>query len=120
MNWADFFWTFSLSNIGKMLNNLSITKHFSEAQPSFWAGWWDKPTEGTFSDVNTGNPLTETMFQPWYLGEPNGDTLENCAIVWPERNSWNDVECDRMFCGFCEFEKAPDLMIRGNHNHNSK
>lgn len=85
----------------------------SEAEPSYWAGWWDKPREGTFSDVNTGENLTETMFHPWYLGEPNGDTLENCAIVWPVRNSWNYESCNKQFCGYCEFEYSPDLLIRG-------
>lgn len=53
------------------------------------------------------------MFQPWYLGEPNGDTLENCAIVWTGKDAWNDQNCNEDFCGFCEFDRAPDLQIRG-------
>ncbi len=64
-------------------------------------------------DANTGSPLARGMYQPWYLGEPNGDTLENCAMVWISRNAWNDVSCNHQYCSFCEFEKAPDIQIRG-------
>ena len=92
----------------------------SDPEPSYWAGWWDTPSEGTFSDANTGVPLTKDMYQPWYLGEPNGDTLENCVIVWSPKDAWNDDGCNKEFCGFCELERAPDVQIRGSattHKH---
>ncbi len=80
----------------------------------YWAGWYDEPTEGQYEDADSGSPLTKQMFQAWYLGEPNGDTLENCAMVWIARNAWNDVSCSHQYCSFCEFEEAPDIQIQGN------
>ena len=50
---------------------------------------------------------------PWYFGEPNGASLENCAVIWPYRRSWNDVQCSHGGCGFCNFEVFPDLILRG-------
>ena len=81
----------------------------------FWSGWWDSPFEGTFTDVNNDDiTLEDTLgFLPWYYGEPNGDTLENCAVVWPSRNAWNDIDCAFKTCSFCELDRAPDLQIRG-------
>ena len=80
----------------------------------FYAGWWDVPQEGTFSNANDpSDVLVPSSFKPWYLGEPNGDTLENCVVVWPIRNAWNDVECNFPTCSFCELERAPDIQIRG-------
>ncbi len=46
--------------------------------------------------------------------EPNGDRLENCAVVWSNRNVWNDYSCGLKMCSFCELDRAPDLQIRGN------
>ena len=80
----------------------------------FYNGWWDVPDEGSFSTANDPNDvLPSDGFHPWYLGEPNGDTLENCAVVWPLRNAWNDVSCSFPTCSFCELERAPDIQIRG-------
>ena len=57
--------------------------------------------------------LTESMYQPWKVGEPNGDTLENCAAAWVARGKWNDHVCEREFCAFCELEEAPEFQLRG-------
>ena len=80
---------------------------------NIWAGWWDEPTEGVFSDVNTGRALPEDAFQPWFPGEPNGHRGENCGIVWARRNAWNDQPCVDPLCGFCELEEIPTMQIRG-------
>ncbi len=82
-------------------------------EANLWTGWWDEPTEGNFSDFNTGETLTEDAFQPWYAGEPNGNKAENCVIIWPKRNAWNDQPCTDRQCGFCELEEIPVLHIRG-------
>ncbi len=79
----------------------------------YWAGWHDEAEEGEFMDVHF-NKLTSNKFQPWFVGEPNGETLENCVTVWVNRNAWNDDNCDYQFCAFCEFERAPHLQLRGN------
>ena len=51
---------------------------------------------------------------PWYFGEPNGDTHENCGVIWPYRKAWNDADCNTGGCGFCDFKVYPDLHLRGN------
>ena len=61
------------------------------ADVRFWSGWWDFPSENQYVDGDTGTiALEEGAFAPWYFGEPNGNTTENCAIVWVNRNAWND------------------------------
>ena len=79
----------------------------------YWNGWWDEPNEGVWQDVNSGEPLGNASFAQWYLGEPNGNTLENCGVTWAVRNAWNDIPCHKIYCGYCELERAPDLQIRG-------
>ncbi|CAM6054349.1 unnamed protein product [Sphagnum tenellum] len=80
----------------------------------WWSGWWDQPNDGTFSNVNNASDvLKSTDFQPWYYGEPNGDTMENCGVVSIGWNMWNDITCDVLICGFCDLERAPDIQIRG-------
>ena len=83
---------------------------------SLWAGWWDEPEEGVYTDINTGQVLTEGAYQPWFPGEPNGRTVENCAIIWFNRDAWNDQVCDIHLCGYCELEEAPILNIRGRQH----
>ena len=80
---------------------------------SFWAGWDDEENDGTFADANTGEPLTSEMFKPFYPGEPNGGTLENCVMVWALRDAWNDLSCDRYLTGFCHVHRKPRFKIRG-------
>ncbi len=107
---------------------------FYPGQGSFWAGWWDEPSEGTFSDPNTGSPLG--FSPPWYPGEPNGFEFENCAIIWTDTDKWNDQVCQRVcnytqcstthlklylenkslqeICGLCELDSVPVIKVRGN------
>ncbi len=83
-------------------------------QGRYWAGWYDEPQEGTYVNANSGESLeSRVTYNPWYLGEPNGDKLENCAMVYVARNAWNDVQCKHLYCSFCELERAPDIQIRG-------
>jgi len=80
----------------------------------FWAGWWDVGTEGTYYDLSNGVPLGVNDYAPWYFGEPNGVHAENCALVWTQRNAWNDENCAAEMCAFCHMDEAPDLFIRGD------
>ena len=57
--------------------------------------------------------MTDVKYNPWFVGKPNGDVLENCVDVNGDRDSWNDIVCHRNICGFCELERAPDVQIRG-------
>lgn len=82
----------------------------------FWAGWWDQKNEGLFVDVNTGEVLKPSDYQPWFYGEPNGDTVENCVVVWTMRQSWNDLSCDKTAWHFCHFERSPYFQLRGTRS----
>ena len=81
----------------------------------FWGGWSDAQSEGEFRDINTDLPLAIDAFQPWYFGEPNGNTIENCQTVWPYRDAWNDLSCSDPAPFFCEFEVAPYFQMRGTY-----
>ena len=54
----------------------------------FWAGWWDEPEEGSFTNINNiiigpGIPWDTTSSIPdlWQKSEPNGDRAENCVAM---------------------------------------
>ncbi len=81
----------------------------------YWSGWWDQPSEGTFSDATGRTKLPPGGYHPWYLGEPNGNTEENCGVVWADRGAWNDDSCSKEACGFCQLERAPVMTLRGCH-----
>ena len=46
-------------------------------------------------------------------GEPNGDRLENCVVLWPHKKGWNDVDCDSKAIGFCDIQPRPRFLMRG-------
>ena len=49
---------------------------------STWIAWWDHNQEGEWSSSINSSKLLETNdFQPWEPGEPNGETIENCAAL---------------------------------------
>ena len=67
------------------------------------------------------NPYTgeilekENGFWPFYAGEPNGGTLENCVVVWLHRSSMNDQLCDsKTPYGFCNMLPRPTFVLRGD------
>ena len=86
-----------------------------------WTGWWDEPTEGKWMSVSYSEPLNSKSFAPWHPGEPNGDTIENCACLhrfhFEEENTtasqWNDVDCNRKFCVACLIQTLPIFILRG-------
>ncbi len=53
------------------------------------------------------------MFSPFYPGEPNGGTLENCIMIWMARDAWNDLNCGSSIMGFCHVQRKPVFKIRG-------
>ena len=80
----------------------------------FWAGWNDLKVEGTYKNALSGKELMEEDgYWPWYPGEPNGGVLENCAVVWPIRNGWNDYMCFQEAYGYCKVRPRPILIMRG-------
>ena len=49
---------------------------------STWIAWWDENDEGNWmSAINSSKHLSRSSFQSWAPGEPNGETLENCAAL---------------------------------------
>ena len=84
---------------------------FFSSSGYFWGGYWDEFEEGNYTDVNNDEPVGD--FHPFYPGEPNGDRYENCQVVWSNRDYWNDFYCSQTACTFCEFERAPNLQMRG-------
>ena len=81
---------------------------------NIWAGWDDEKHEGKMAHSNTGRVLRkEDGFWPFYPGEPNGDRLENCAVLWPVRNAWNDLNCKSKAIGFCNIQPRPRFVMRG-------
>ena len=81
----------------------------------YWNGWSDQASEGTFTDSTGTKILDADRYQPWYLGEPNGNTEENCGMVWPGRgNAWNDDSCFKEACGFCQLDQVPVMTLRGS------
>jgi hypothetical protein len=83
----------------------------------FWAGWTDEDNY-FFTDVNTRNMslLEDGGFWPFYPGEPNGEYVENCAVVWPAKNAWNDYMCSLRTLGFCHIPTRPRYKLRGKEN----
>ena len=69
--------------------------------------------EGYFANYNTGQILNTKMWWPWYAGEPNGGVLENCAVVWANRDAWNDFMCFEGAQTFCNIQPRPTLILRG-------
>ena len=54
-----------------------------------------------------------SKFTTIFPGEPNGGNLENCAVVWPDRNAWNDAPCSHLLNGFCHMQPRPRFVLRG-------
>ncbi len=66
-------------------------------------------------DANSGAILDKSAgYWPFYPGEPNGGTLENCATIWAARGAWNDYQCRDALLGFCMIQAKPRFKIRGN------
>ncbi len=83
----------------------------------FWAGWSEPDEEGMIVSANNQSKmLGKDDFQPWFLGEPNGYTAENCLIVTTPsgvKSAWFDTSCETKECFFCNISRMPILQIRG-------
>ena len=83
-----------------------------------WTGFSDTAVEGHFIDVNDGiwlNSLNE--FDPLVIGQPNGDTKQNCLSAlfdMPyDAKSWYDDTCVHKWHSFCKINNDPTFQIRG-------
>ena len=62
--------------------------------------------------IPSSKPLSNQSYAPWYYGEPNGDTKENCVEMIPQ-GYWNDVDCDTQKCVACHIPTYPVFVLRG-------
>lgn len=84
-----------------------------------WTGFSDEEEEGNFVDVIDGSVLdTIADFMPFFVGQPNGGSFENCASADAKvlsEKSWYDARCDDSILSFCTIYKNPLLQIRGEY-----
>ncbi len=65
---------------------------------------------------NQSKMLEKDDFQPWFPGEPNGNTAENCLTVATSsgvKSAWFDTSCEKQECYFCNISRMPIIQIRG-------
>ena len=67
----------------ELMQNSSIcSKPSSYGSEGSWIAWWDDESEGKWvSAINSSILLENNSYQPWAPGEPNGETIENCAVL---------------------------------------
>ncbi|XP_059095252.1 uncharacterized protein LOC131890013 isoform X2 [Tigriopus californicus] len=90
-------------------------KHHDDKDPLgllFWNGWSDQHTDTVYQSPD-GRIMGNDSFQPWYPGEPNGGKFENCGVVWPHLNAWNDEACSTLASFFCTLQEGPIFWMRG-------
>lgn len=91
----------------------NILKTRTSCANESWIDLWDQWSEGIFNSAE--NPtliLSNISYQNWDLGEPNGDTVENCVAY--KRGVWNDYSCgDQQLCSVCDIQSIPIFTMRG-------
>uniref|UniRef100_A0A8C1UDS2 Zmp:0000000924 n=1 Tax=Cyprinus carpio TaxID=7962 RepID=A0A8C1UDS2_CYPCA len=74
----------------------------STVKREFWIGVTDIDVEDIWKWVD-GSTLTSGF---WASKEPNGGTIENCAVTystqWPDLLGWLDVKCNDAYQWICE------------------
>lgn len=75
-----------------------------------WVGLWDEPNEGNWTDANDGKSVD---FQAWYANFPDGDRIENCAMM-SSLGKYNDLPCVRQVCSICDLPQNTVIEMRGN------
>ena len=114
------------NNLGGKINVISNKKNNDEVIElmktsqvclkggGIWTGWWDEISEGNWTSIPYSKPLNIESFDPWQPGEPNGNTIENCAaITTGSISEWADSDCNRKFCVTCLIQTLPVFILRG-------
>jgi len=68
------------------------------AATTMWIGLTDSPEEGRWA-WSSGAPRT---FEGWAPGEPNNFGDEDCAQLFADTWTWNDLDCDTRLPSVCE------------------
>ena len=87
----------------------SFGKITSECGDHFNSGYTDREKEGTFVNINTGEPLTWVF---WDQGEPNNwGGNEDCTSL--KRSGLNDERCENPHCPLLNMTSSPSFQMRG-------
>ena len=80
---------------------LNIAKLYSL---DYWfIGLTDNVVEGDWVWVNSKTPLNgHRIYRKWGPGEPNDQTVENCAMLVAPTSNWDDVPCENKYHYICE------------------
>ena len=99
--------TFTLSNFTEWFNRTT-----SGSCEMIWTPISDEKQESVFVNLEDNK---EAKFLPWYDGQPNGGTLENSVIIWPDGgvNSYLDITADTAACSWCHLRVDLVLSLRG-------
>ena len=57
--------------------------------------------------------MTMETFQPWNIGEPNGEERENCGVISSSTNLWEDWPCSSQHCIICDAPSYITYVLRG-------
>ena len=74
-----------------------------------WSAFSDRYNEGQFVDEND----TAINVHNFAIGEPNGEDIENCAVIDLRDGKYGDVGCFEFMCGVCKLEELPWFQLRG-------
>ncbi|XP_064085229.1 mannose-binding protein A-like [Macrobrachium nipponense] len=75
-----------------------------------YLGATDKVKEGQWLKVADGKPIE---YSNWFVGEPNGDTKDNCLVLRRNDDHWADIVCDYELCFSCGTTNKDFLQLRG-------
>ena len=75
----------------------------------FWVPIHDKQNEGQWRDFYNNQVLNITT--PWFTGEPNGGSGQNCAASL--NGAWYDEPCELKHACLCERQRSYHMRLRG-------
>ncbi|XP_068203826.1 uncharacterized protein [Palaemon carinicauda] len=75
-----------------------------------YLGVTDNAKEGEWLRVSDGQPMA---YSNWFVGEPNGDTKDNCVVLRRNDDHWGDIVCDYELCFACGRTHEDYLQLRG-------
>ncbi|KAL3831503.1 hypothetical protein ACJMK2_023244 [Sinanodonta woodiana] len=84
-----------------------IKRSKANSYPYLWIDGTDLMIEGTFQWLRTNGQPEKLGYNGWSKGEPNGNTIENCLMIYNNKGNlmkWNDYGCDNRIPFVCEKE----------------
>ena len=82
-----------------------------------WTGWTDEIEENEWAANQDSNPiyLKNQSFNPWLKGQPNGESMQNCASLYLDSKTWNDYYCSnsKENCAICNKPLSIRFTLRG-------